>query len=103
MEPAISGIPPGITGYRHCKINRRVVELLDLGHLRCFKAVAESQNMVKAGEILHIGQPAISKIIKNLEEAFGMQFFDRHGKNIILNQNGKILLGYATAALAAMA
>ena len=75
---------------------------MDLGHLRCFKAVAESQNMVKAGEILHIGQPAISKIIKNLEEAFGMQFFDRHGKNIILNQNGKILLGYATAALAAM-
>ena len=65
---------------------------MDLGHLRCFKVVAECQNMVKAGEILHIGQPAISKIIKNLEIEFALQLFDRRGKNIVLNQNGKNLL-----------
>ncbi len=75
---------------------------MDLGHLRCFKVVAECQNMVKAGEILHIGQPAISKIIKNLEIEFALQLFDRRGKNIVLNQNGKILLSYANTALIAM-
>lgn len=75
---------------------------MDLTHLKCFKTVAECQNMVKAGAILHIGQPAVSKIIKNIEEEFAMQLFDRHGKNIILNQNGKILLSYATTALTAM-
>ena len=77
-------------------------DFLDLVHLQCFKTVAAYQNMVKAGESLHIGQPAVSKIIKNLEEELGLPLFDRRGKNISLNQNGKILLRYADTALAAI-
>ena len=68
---------------------------MNLQQLEYFRVVATLEHITKAANVLHIAQPALSKIIKTLERELGLQLFDRVGKNIVLNENGKILLKYA--------
>ena len=65
---------------------------MDFLQLKYFKKVAECQSMTQAARELRVAQPAISKMIGNLERAIGFPVFDRKGRNIVLNQNGEILL-----------
>lgn len=67
---------------------------MELLHLRYFKIIAELGNMTKASEVLHVAQPSLSKVIHLLEKELQVSLFDRIGKNIILNENGKVLLKY---------
>jgi len=60
--------------------------------LEYFTSVARIQHMTQAAEELSISQPALSRSIIKLEEELGFPLFDRIGKNIILNQYGKIFL-----------
>lgn len=75
---------------------------MDIMHLRYFKTVADYEHITKAAEELHIAQPAVSKIIMGLEHELGVALFDRIGKKIVLNGNGKILLAYAERILQLM-
>jgi DNA-binding transcriptional LysR family regulator len=56
--------------------------------------IAEEQNMTKVAEKLHISQSALSKTVRTLESELGYKLFDRIGRNIKLNENGKIFLKY---------
>jgi len=60
---------------------------LDLYNI--FYAVAKNENITKAGNILHISQPAITKQIKNLEQELGFQLFIRTKRGVILTSNGQ--------------
>ncbi|SHO47560.1 LysR family transcriptional regulator [Anaerocolumna xylanovorans] len=59
--------------------------------LQFFRKTAELENISKAAKELFVAQPALSKAIKDLEEELGFPLFDRNGKKISLNQNGRIL------------
>lgn len=59
--------------------------------MRYFKAVAECESMTKAAEQLHVSQPSLSKAVKGLEEEMGAPLFDRVGRRISLNENGRIV------------
>ena len=72
---------------------------MDLLQLRYFKKVAELENMTKAAEELIVAQPAISKIIHQLESELECKLFDRVGRNIKLNNNGMLLLAYTNDIL----
>ena len=72
---------------------------MDLASLRYFKAVAETQNMSKAAKSLFVSQSALSKSIRALENELGGSLFQRTGKNLVLNDGGRILLRYATDIL----
>lgn len=50
--------------------------------------VAKQQNVTKAAENLHMTQPTLSKIIKNLEDELGVTLFDRSGKYVKLTDSG---------------
>lgn len=64
---------------------------MELYQMRYFKAVADCGNMTKAAEKLHVSQPALSKAIKALEEEMGTQLFDRVGRSIVLNEDGRVV------------
>ncbi len=72
---------------------------MDLYQLRYFQRVAQHENITKASEQLHVSQPALSRSIKSLESELGIDLFDRVGRKIVLNDNGKVFLKAVTHAL----
>ncbi len=75
---------------------------MDLNYLMYFKRVAELQNITKAAEQLSITQPALSRVIHNLEDEIGYKLFDRCGKNIVLNTKGELFLSFTNETLNAL-
>ena len=68
--------------------------------LQYFVEVCKTENISSAARNLFIAQPALSKTIQELEEELHYPLFDRRGKHIILNENGKIFQTYAKQILA---
>lgn len=62
--------------------------------LKVFYTVALRLNFTKAATELYITQPAVSKHIQELEEAYKTKLFERNGSKIALTPAGKILLKY---------
>jgi len=62
--------------------------------LRVFYEVATKLNMTEVANQLYISQPAISQTIRELENEFGVQFFDRIGKKLYLTHEGELFLNY---------
>ena len=62
---------------------------MELLHLKYFLTVAKHQHITKAANELRIAQPSLSKIITSLEKELDINLFDRKGRSIILNDNGK--------------
>lgn len=68
---------------------------MDLHYLRLFNTLASELSFSKAADILFISQPAVSMQIKKFEAELGFKLFDRVGKSLQLNDNGKILYSYS--------
>ena len=60
--------------------------------LEYFKAVAEEGKLTSAAKKLFISAPALSASISRLEGELGVRLFDRTGKSILLNNQGRIFL-----------
>ena len=71
--------------------------------LETFLAVAETGSFSRAGEQLHLTQPAVTKRIKTLEADLATRLFDRVGKKVDLTEGGRLLLPRARSLLSAMA
>lgn len=69
-------------------------------HLDVFIKVVEKQNFSKAGEELHMTQPAVSQYIKALEESLGTRLLERNNRYVYMNQAGEIVYRYAQEILA---
>lgn len=63
-----------------------------LRHLRYFVVAAEEENFNRAAERLNIAQPALSRRIRDLEEAIGVTLFTREHKRVQLTEAGRTLL-----------
>lgn len=77
------------------------MEWLNYHHLRYFWTVARKGSVRKAAEELHVSQPSISAQLRLLEESFGQKLFRRSGRNLVLNETGHIVMGYADEIFAA--
>mgnify|MGYP002397355312 CR=1 FL=1 len=64
----------------------------DLRHLKAFVAVAESLHFKKAADSLFITQPALSRLIKGLEEAVGVELLARTTRQVALTEAGRLFL-----------
>lgn len=71
-----------------------------LRQLEIFVAIANSQNITIAADILHLSQSAMSMGLTALEHQLGEKLFDRVGKRLILNTSGYQLLPKAIDLLA---
>ena len=64
---------------------------IDLRQLNTFLTIAERGSFSRASEVLFIAQPALSRQIRLLEEALGLQVFIRYGRGVVLTTAGKLL------------
>ncbi len=72
---------------------------ITLRQLQIFRLVAESGTTASAANALALSQSATSASINELERLLELQVFDRIGKRLQLNDNGRALLPTALAVL----
>ncbi len=68
---------------------------LNYHHLYYFKVVVEQGSIVKASELLRVGQPSISMQIKSLEDQLDRKLFERQNKRLAPTEAGRIVYDYA--------
>lgn len=71
-----------------------------LRQLEVFLAIAHQQNVSKAATLLNLSQSAASSALKELEQQFDVQLFDRVGKRLQLNEQGRLIRPKAESLLA---
>ncbi|NTW71679.1 MAG: LysR family transcriptional regulator [Eubacteriaceae bacterium] len=67
---------------------------MNILQMRQFQIIAKNESITKAAEELFISSPALSKTLKDIEQEFKCNFFDRVGRRIYLNDNGEVFLTY---------
>ncbi len=72
---------------------------ITLRQLSIFRHVAESGTTASAAKALALSQSATSAAINELERLLGLEVFDRVGKRLQLNDNGRALLPTALLVL----
>ena len=72
---------------------------LSLRQLQIFCAVAQSGSTAAAANQIALSQSATSAALIELERLLSMRLFDRAGKRLILNENGRALIPRAHALL----
>ena len=72
---------------------------MELRHLRYFIAVAKEENVSRAAARLHVAQPAVSRQVRDLEEALGVALLERTPKSVRLTEAGRAFLVEARAVL----
>ncbi len=73
---------------------------MDLNQLETFLAVAEERSFSRAATRMHRTQPAISQVIRKLEDAVGEVLFDRAARDGSLTAAGALLRDYALRLMA---
>lgn len=71
--------------------------ILNLHHLRLFRAVARDGTLTGAARALNLSQSALSTQIKALEASLGHDLFERRGRGLVLTEAGRIALDHAEA------
>jgi LysR family hydrogen peroxide-inducible transcriptional activator len=72
-----------------------------LRQLQYVVAVAERQSFRKAAEECHVAQPSLSAQVAQVEQALGVQLFERDTHGVALTQVGRTLIERARALLLA--
>ncbi len=72
---------------------------MTLEQLRIFVAIAERQHVTAAARALNLTQSAVSNALAALEERHAIHLFDRVGRGVVLNENGRLFLAEAQAVL----
>ena len=71
------------------------MSLLNLHHLRLFRAVATDATLTGAARRLNLSQSALSSQIRTLEDSLGHALFERRGRGLVLTEAGRIALDHA--------
>ena len=69
---------------------------MDLKQLQYFGVCAQTGSFSDAAKVLYSTQPSVSKVVKALEDALGMQLFERLPRGIRLTVQGQKVYQYAS-------
>ncbi|AXA80545.1 LysR family transcriptional regulator (plasmid) [Achromobacter xylosoxidans] len=67
----------------------------DLHQLAAFNAIASTGSLGRAADQLSVTQPALSRMVRRLEEQVGAPLFERHSRGMTLTDIGQALLPHA--------
>lgn len=73
--------------------------LPDLKGLASLRAVVELGGVEQAGRFLHIGQPAVTKRLRSLDDCYGAALMIREGRKLRLTPAGERVYAYARLTL----
>jgi LysR family transcriptional regulator for metE and metH len=72
---------------------------LDVRHLQLIRAIADEASVTRAGNRLHLSQPALSRQLRDAEERLGLDLFYRQKRKMVLTPAGEELLASARTIL----
>jgi DNA-binding transcriptional LysR family regulator len=72
---------------------------LTLRQLQIFTAIGQTGGTTTAAESISLSQSAVSAALSELESLLNTQLFDRVGKRLVLNDNGRLLMPQARSLL----
>jgi LysR family transcriptional regulator, nitrogen assimilation regulatory protein len=75
------------------------MDKLDLRPFYLFVRVAEAGSFSKAAAMLSVGQPELSRTIKELEKRYDVQLLHRNGRGVSLTAAGEQLMAHAQGLL----
>ncbi|ROZ69612.1 LysR family transcriptional regulator [Ramlibacter sp. WS9] len=75
---------------------------MNLRQVEVFQAVMQTGSMSAAGRLIHLSQPAVSRIISSAEASLGYALFQRTGGRLAPTQEGLVLFEASTALLEKM-
>ncbi len=73
---------------------------MNILHLKYASEIAKTGSLNKAAENLYMGQPNLSRAIKELEANLGITIFDRSARGMTMTPEGERFIGYANKILA---
>lgn len=76
--------------------------MIDAAGLRVIRAIADEGSFTAAAASLGYSQPAISQMVRRLEERLGTPLVERLGRNVRLTEAGQVLARHAGAVLGAI-
>jgi len=75
---------------------------MELLQLRYFQALAKNGNLTRTAKELYLAPPSLSVSVSRLEKELGGPLFDRVGRRMYLNDQGKVFLKRVDEILAAL-
>lgn len=75
---------------------------VNLNALRLFEAVARAGTFTRGAVLAHVSQPAISKAVRSLERALGVELFERGAHGVQLTAAGALLAEHARSIVASV-
>ena len=65
------------------------VQAVNSTQIQCFLSVARMQSFSRAAQALYLTQPSVSRYIGQLEREWGVELFQRRGRNVVLTPQGE--------------
>ncbi|MES2126118.1 MAG: LysR substrate-binding domain-containing protein [Pseudomonadota bacterium] len=72
---------------------------MELRQLRYFVAIVDHGSLSRAGQVLHVAQPALTQQLRLLEEELGAQLLHRSSQGVHSTDAGKVFYEHAQAIL----
>ena len=72
---------------------------MNILHLKYVISIAEYGSINKAAEELHVAQPNLSRVVREMEADLGIQFFHRSSKGMMLTPDGELFVNQARKIL----
>jgi DNA-binding transcriptional LysR family regulator len=76
-----------------------LVNRLRFKHLALLVALDDARNVHQAADAINVAQPSASRMLSDIEEAFGFRLFERNARGMQPTSLGVVTLAYARRAL----